>query len=45
MEIPECPLAGDHILQGMAMLGKDDKLPDKSDHPIELSKLLAQSGS
>jgi glycerol-3-phosphate dehydrogenase subunit C len=32
----ECPLAGIHILQGMELLAKDEKLPARSVHPIEL---------
>ncbi|MNC90708.1 Anaerobic glycerol-3-phosphate dehydrogenase subunit C [compost metagenome] len=32
----ECPLAGMHILQGMELLAKDEKLPARSEHPIEL---------
>jgi glycerol-3-phosphate dehydrogenase subunit C len=32
----ECPLAGMHILQGMEILAKDEKLPQRAVHPIEL---------
>jgi glycerol-3-phosphate dehydrogenase subunit C len=32
----ECPLAGMHILQGMELLAGDEKLPQRSVHPIEL---------
>ena len=32
----ECPLTGMHILQGMELLAKDEKLPQRSLHPIEL---------
>jgi glycerol-3-phosphate dehydrogenase subunit C len=32
----ECPLAGLHIKQGMEALAKDEKVPDRSHHPIEL---------
>lgn len=32
----ECPLAAIHILQGMEMLAKDEPLPDRPMHPIEL---------
>jgi glycerol-3-phosphate dehydrogenase subunit C len=32
----ECPLAGMHILQGMELLAKDERLPNRSPHPIEL---------
>ncbi len=32
----ECPLAGMHIHQEMEMLAKDEALPDRSMHPIEL---------
>ena len=32
----ECPLAGMHILQGMELLAKDERLPARSLHPIEL---------
>jgi glycerol-3-phosphate dehydrogenase subunit C len=32
----ECPLAGMHILQGMELLAKDEPLPARSLHPIEL---------
>jgi glycerol-3-phosphate dehydrogenase subunit C len=32
----ECPLAGMHILQGMEILAGDEKLPQRSVHPIEL---------
>jgi glycerol-3-phosphate dehydrogenase subunit C len=32
----ECPLAGMHIRQEMEMLAKDEPLPDRSMHPIEL---------
>jgi len=33
----ECPLAGEHLLQGMARLGGDGKrIPVQSHHPIEL---------
>jgi len=32
----ECPLAGMHIRQGMELLAKDEKLPARSVHPIEL---------
>ena len=32
----ECPLAGMHILQGMELLAKDETLPQRSHHPIEL---------
>jgi len=32
----ECPLAAMHILQGMELMAKGDKLPDRAHHPIEL---------
>ena len=32
----ECPLAGEHILQGIERLGEDKPLPELSGHPIEL---------
>ncbi len=32
----ECPLAGAHILQGMELLAKDETMPDRALHPIEL---------
>jgi len=32
----ECPLAGMHVLQGMELMAKGDKLPDRAHHPIEL---------
>jgi glycerol-3-phosphate dehydrogenase subunit C len=32
----ECPLAGMHILQGMEMVAKDENLPERPMHPIEL---------
>ncbi|MBV9824125.1 MAG: glycerol-3-phosphate dehydrogenase [Alphaproteobacteria bacterium] len=32
----ECPLAGMHIKQGMELLAKDEAVPDRSHHPIEL---------
>ena len=32
----ECPLAGMHILQGMEILAKDEALPERPMHPIEL---------
>jgi glycerol-3-phosphate dehydrogenase subunit C len=32
----ECPLAGLHIKQGMEALAKDERVPDRSHHPIEL---------
>ena len=32
----ECPLAGMHILQGMELLAPGEKLPPRSEHPIEL---------
>lgn len=32
----ECPLAGMHILQGMEILAKDEPLPGRAHHPIEL---------
>jgi glycerol-3-phosphate dehydrogenase subunit C len=32
----ECPLAGMHVLQGMELLAKDERLPARSMHPIEL---------
>ena len=32
----ECPLAGMHILQGMERLATDERLPERSLHPIEL---------
>src|SRR3984957_1499030 len=32
----ECPLAGMHIVQGMELTAKGDKLPDRALHPIEL---------
>jgi glycerol-3-phosphate dehydrogenase subunit C len=32
----ECPLAGEHIVQGMAFLSDDGTRPDHADHPIEL---------
>jgi glycerol-3-phosphate dehydrogenase subunit C len=32
----ECPLAGMHILQGMELLAKDESLPERALHPIEL---------
>jgi glycerol-3-phosphate dehydrogenase subunit C len=32
----ECPLAGMHILQGMELLAKDEALPERAMHPIEL---------
>jgi glycerol-3-phosphate dehydrogenase subunit C len=32
----ECPLAGMHVLQGMELLAKDERLPARSLHPIEL---------
>ena len=32
----ECPLAGMHILQGMELIAKGDKVPDRAQHPIEL---------
>jgi len=32
----ECPLAGMHIRQGMEVLAKQEPLPDRAVHPIEL---------
>jgi glycerol-3-phosphate dehydrogenase subunit C len=32
----ECPLAGMHMLQGMEMAAKDEDLPERALHPIEL---------
>ena len=32
----ECPLAGMHVLQGMELLAKDEQVPARSLHPIEL---------
>jgi len=32
----ECPLAGMHVLQGMELLAKGEKLPEHPLHPIEL---------
>jgi glycerol-3-phosphate dehydrogenase subunit C len=32
----ECPLAGMHVLQGMELLAKDERLPERAHHPIEL---------
>jgi glycerol-3-phosphate dehydrogenase subunit C len=32
----ECPLAGMHIRQGMELLAKDETLPERSLHPVEL---------
>ena len=32
----ECPLAGMHVLQGMELQAKDETLPARSHHPIEL---------
>jgi glycerol-3-phosphate dehydrogenase subunit C len=32
----ECPLAGMHVKQGMELLAKDEALPQRSHHPIEL---------
>jgi glycerol-3-phosphate dehydrogenase subunit C len=32
----ECPLAGLHILQGMELLAKEETLPERPMHPIEL---------
>lgn len=32
----ECPLAGDHIVQGMERLGTDHATPARAHHPIEL---------
>jgi glycerol-3-phosphate dehydrogenase subunit C len=32
----ECPLAGMHILQGMELLAKDETVPQRAAHPIEL---------
>ncbi len=32
----ECPLAGMHVLQGMELMAKGDKIPDRAQHPIEL---------
>lgn len=32
----ECPLAGPHIIQGMAMLAKDETVPTTAPHPVEL---------
>jgi glycerol-3-phosphate dehydrogenase subunit C len=32
----ECPLAGLHIRQGMELLARDNAVPDRSMHPIEL---------
>jgi glycerol-3-phosphate dehydrogenase subunit C len=32
----ECPLAGMHIRQGMEVLAKQEPLPDRALHPIEL---------
>jgi glycerol-3-phosphate dehydrogenase subunit C len=32
----ECPLAGMHIVQGMELIAKSDKLPERAPHPIEL---------
>jgi glycerol-3-phosphate dehydrogenase subunit C len=32
----ECPLAGMHVLQGMELMAKDEHLPDRAHHPIEL---------
>ena len=34
--VSECPLAGEHILQGMEMLEAEAPLPQHSRHPIEL---------
>jgi glycerol-3-phosphate dehydrogenase subunit C len=32
----ECPLAGMHIVQGMQLQAKDEKVPERAPHPIEL---------
>ena len=32
----ECPLAGLHILQGMELLEKDERMPLSAEHPIEI---------
>ena len=32
----ECPLAGMHVLQGMELMAKGEKQPDRAHHPIEL---------
>src|SRR5439155_9329228 len=32
----ECPLAGMHIVQGMELLAKDEAMPERALHPIEL---------
>jgi glycerol-3-phosphate dehydrogenase subunit C len=32
----ECPLAAMHVLQGMELQAKDETLPTRSHHPIEL---------
>jgi len=32
----ECPLAGMHIVQGMELLAKDEAVPERALHPIEL---------
>ena len=34
--VSECPLAGMHVLQGMELLAKDETVPARSLHPIEL---------
>ncbi len=34
--VSECPLAGDHILQGMDALDGEGQTPDQAWHPIEL---------
>jgi len=34
--VSECPLAAEHILQGMERIDKDAPRPAKSDHPIEI---------
>ncbi|MEC7148048.1 MAG: glycerol-3-phosphate dehydrogenase, partial [Pseudomonadota bacterium] len=31
-----CPLAGEHILQGIDFLGGSDKRPKNANHPIEI---------
>jgi glycerol-3-phosphate dehydrogenase subunit C len=34
--VSECPLAGMHIKQGMELLAKDEPVPSRPHHPIEL---------
>lgn len=40
----ECPLAADHILQGMERIGSEAPIPKKTMHPIELLALSYQRG-